>query len=91
MGYGAHANNSIKSNRALLKKRRTFTEIKDSYIGYVADADLNFKELSLFEQKKIRDKIIAQAKEERKKQLWASLISVMIIAFAVFGIYLLFK
>lgn len=90
MAFGTQANNIIKTNRALLKKKRTFKEIKDSYLGYMKEVELEFKELTPFEQKKIRDRIIAQAKRERKKQILASLLSILIISLLSYVIYLLF-
>ncbi len=90
MEFGTQANNIIKANRALLKKKRTFKEIKDSYSGYVKEVELEFKELTPFEQKKIRDKIVAQAKKERKKQILAALLSILIIGLLSYAIYLLF-
>ncbi|MEO0572853.1 MAG: hypothetical protein AAF039_14190 [Bacteroidota bacterium] len=89
MAFGAQANNIIKANRALLKKKRTFKEIKGSYLGYVKEGELKFKELTPFEQKKIRDKIIIEAKRERKKQILASLLSILILGSLSYGIYFL--
>jgi len=89
MGFGAGANHIIRENRSLLKKKRTFTEIKDSYLGYAAEKELKFKELSAFEQKKIRDKIIAQARKENREQLLASLLSLLILSGLFYGLYLL--
>jgi len=48
MGYGAQANNIVKANRALLKKKRSFREIKDSYVGYLQDYELKFKNDDFF-------------------------------------------
>ncbi len=90
MGYGAQANNIIKANRALLKKKRTFREIKGSYMGYANEHNLKFKELSEFEQKKIRDKIITDAKKEQKRQLIASFFSVVLLGLFFYGLFLLF-
>lgn len=87
MGYGSQANNIIKANRALLKKKRTFKEIRDSYVGYRKESELQFKELTPFEQKKIRDKIVAEAKKEQKKHILASLLSVLILCLLFYGIY----
>lgn len=91
MGYGGQANRVIKANRALLKKKRTFKEIKNSYIGYVEEAELEFKELTPFEQKKIRTKIIQRAKKERLHDIQMSLVAVFILGLLIFGAYLLFR
>ena len=87
MGYGAQANNIVKANRALLKKKRTFREIKNSYLGYLEDSQLQFKEVSPFEQQKIRDKIIAQAKRDKAHNIKMGFISFLILSLIVFGIY----
>ena len=90
MGYGAQANNIVRNNRALLKKKRTFKEIKNSYIGYVEETKLSFKELTPFEQQKIRDKIIAQAKRDSTHNIKMGLISFLLLSLIIFGIYKLF-
>ncbi|WP_435623830.1 hypothetical protein [Flagellimonas sp.] len=65
MGFASHAARTIKANRALLKKRRSYGEIREAYEGYVSDQNLQFKELTPLEQKRIRDKIIYQAKKDK--------------------------
>ena len=72
-----------------VKEKRSFKEIRDSYIGYVNEADLKFKELTPFEQQKIRDKIIARAKRERRHDLKMGLVAFFILILLVFGAYLL--
>lgn len=69
MGFANHAARTIKANRALLKKRRSYGEIREAYEGYISDQNLQFKELTLFEQKKIRDKIIHQAKRDKIQEI----------------------
>jgi len=66
-GFAMHAMKTVKANRAL--KRRSFKEIRESYAGYTGDTQLHFKELTPFQQKVIRDKIIAEAKKERLQEL----------------------
>ena len=90
MGYAGQPMKVVKANRALLKKKRTFRAIKASYIGYVEEKELQFKELTPLERKKIKDKIIAQAKRDRQKQIKASILSIVILALIIYGIYLLF-
>ena len=69
MGYAGQPMKVIKANRALLHKRRSFKEIRESYAGYTGGTQLHFKELTPFQQKVIRDKIIAEAKKERLQEL----------------------
>lgn len=90
MGFSGSATKVLISNRALLKKKRSFKELKNSYIGYVNDVDLKFKELTPFEQQKIRDKIIAQAKRDSIHNIKMGLVSFLILILVLFVIYKLF-
>lgn len=85
-----HAAQAVKFNRAQLKKkRRTFKELKASYVGYATQGDLNFKTLTPFEQQKIRDKIRAEAKRDRFNQLKMGVLSFAILVLLGFGLYFL--
>ncbi|WP_127018858.1 hypothetical protein [Flagellimonas beolgyonensis] len=77
----------VKANRALLRKRRSFKEIREAYEGYLGDSELKFKELTPFEQKKIRDKIIEQAKKDRIEKAQHYLIALFLVVFLGLGIY----
>ncbi|MDT0620284.1 hypothetical protein [Croceitalea vernalis] len=90
MGYAGQPMKVVKANRALLKKKRNFRDIRKDYIGHAGETQLQFKELTEFEKKKIRDKIIAQAKRDKLIELRASIISVLILAILVFIIYRMF-
>ena len=89
MGYAGQPMKVVKANRALLNKRRNFKEIRASYIGYVNEADLKFKELTPFEQQKIRDKIIAQAKRDRVRNIKISLMTMVVLSLFLYGLYYL--
>ncbi|WP_394974567.1 hypothetical protein [uncultured Croceitalea sp.] len=89
MGLASQPMLVVKYHRGLLRKRRSLKEIKESYIGYVNDATLKFKELTSFEQQKIRDKIIARAKQERFHDMKMSLVAFLILVLLIFGAYLL--
>ncbi|WP_054558560.1 hypothetical protein [Croceitalea dokdonensis] len=91
MGSASQPMLVVKYNRSLLRKRRSHKEIKESYIGYVRQAELEFKELTPFEQKKIRDKIMKQAKADRLHDITMSLVALLILGAILFGIYMLFK
>ena len=69
MGYAGQPMKVVKANRALLHKRRSFKEIRESYAGYTGDTQVHFKELTPFQQKVIRDKIILQAKKDRLREI----------------------
>ena len=90
MGSASQPMLVVKANRALLKKRRSYKEIREAYNGYLDETQLEFKELTPFEQKKIRDKIIAQAKRDRLEELKVSLYSVAAIGALSFIVYLFF-
>ena len=90
MGFASHATKSLKNNKALLKKRRSYCEVRQAYEGHLKGTELKFKELSQFEQKKIRDTIIAEAKKERKRQLTASFFSLVILGLLSYALYRLF-
>lgn len=91
MGSASQPMLVVKYNRSLLRKRRSHKEIKESYIGYVRQAELEFKELTPFEQMKIRDKIMKQAKADRLHDITMSLVALLILGAILFGIYMLFK
>ncbi|TXJ93869.1 hypothetical protein [Flagellimonas pelagia] len=90
MGSASQPMLVVKANRALLRKRRSFKEIREAYEGYVNDTELKFKELTPFEQKKIRDKIIQQAKRDRWLEIQNYFIALLILVFLGFLFYALF-
>ncbi|TXN37917.1 hypothetical protein FVB32_06400 [Flagellimonas hymeniacidonis] len=91
MGFASHSLLVIKANRALLHKRRSYSDIREAYDGYITERKLHFKELTPFEQKKIRDKIIAQAKKDRLQEIRNYLGAFLILCLLIFGGYLLFQ
>ena len=90
MGSASQPMLVVKANRALLRKRRSYKDIRKSYIGYVSEGDLKFKELTPFEQQKIRDKIIAQAKRDKAHNIKMGFIAFFVLCLIIFGIYNLF-
>ncbi|RIV52675.1 hypothetical protein D2V93_03565 [Flagellimonas taeanensis] len=91
MGFASHAVKVVKANRALLHKRRSFKEIREAYEGYVSNTELKFKDLTPFEQKKIRDKIIQQAKRDRLEEIQNYCIALVILIVLGVGLYSLFS
>lgn len=87
MGYSGQPMRVIKANRALLKKRRSFTDLRKEYEGYVGDTQVNFKRLTDFEQKKLKDKIRAKAKRDKLKELYAYILAVLTLVFFVLGLW----
>ncbi|MGW9684358.1 hypothetical protein [Flagellimonas sp. 2504JD1-5] len=90
MGFSSHAKLVLKQNRALLRKRKSYSDIREAYEGYTNDTQLHFNELTPFEQKKVRDKIIAQAKRDRLLEIRNYLGAFVILCFLVLGGYLIF-
>lgn len=90
MGSASQPMLVIKANRALLRKRRSYSDIREAYEGYTNETKLHFKELTDFERKKIRDKIIAQAKEDRLQEIKISLLALFIVCLLILGGYMLF-
>ena len=90
MGFGDNAIHVINSKRRLLIKSRTFTEIKDSYLGYAKAENLEFKQLTPFEQKKIKDKIRAQAKRDEQFVVQMRVLAFFILMIGFFVLYLVF-
>ncbi|WP_420320701.1 hypothetical protein [Flagellimonas sp.] len=80
----------VKANRALLRKRRSYSEIREAYEGYTNDTQLHFRELTPFEQKKVRDKIIAQARRDRLQEIRNYLGAFLILCLLIFVGYWLF-
>ena len=90
MGSASQPMLVVKANRALLRKRRSYKDIRKSYEGYISKGDLKFKELTPFEQQKIRDKIIAQAKRDKAHNIKMGFIAFFVLCLIIFGIYNLF-
>lgn len=70
MGFASHSVLASKQNRSLLRKRQSYSDIRETYEGFTNDAKLHFKVLTPFEQKKIRDKTIAQAKKDKLQEIF---------------------
>ncbi|GGG37663.1 hypothetical protein GCM10011414_03790 [Croceivirga lutea] len=91
MGSASQPMLVIKANRALLKKRVGYQEISKKYKGYVNDTQLEFKELTPFEKKKLKYKIRAQAKKDRKEEINHYLIAFGFLLIILSGLFLLFN
>lgn len=79
MSFGFHTSTSLKENRALLKKRKSYKDIRTEYEGYLPNAKLQFKELTEFEKKKIRDKIIERAKRNQSNEILIYIASFIVV------------
>ena len=88
MGSASQPMLVVKANRALLKKRRSYSEIREAYEGYASNIQSEFKELTPFEQQKIKDKIIAQAKKDRIQEIKLYTLISLAVLIAILTIYL---
>tara|TARA_R110000765_G_scaffold23994_9_gene60294 strand:+ start:5112 stop:5387 length:276 start_codon:yes stop_codon:yes gene_type:complete len=87
MGFSGHATQVLKSNRLLLKKSRSFRELRKDYIDYSQETKLHFKELTDFERKVVRDKIRAQAKKDNIQEIGFYILSLAIVLGVFYAIY----
>ena len=90
MGYSGQPMKVIKANRALLRKRPSFSDVRKMYKGYAAETKLSFKQLTDFEQKKLKDKIRARAKRDQLKELYAYVLAIFVLLCSFYGFYRFF-
>ena len=87
MGYGGQPMKVIKANRALLKKSRSFRDLRKDYLDYSKETKLHFKQLTDVERKIVRDKIRAQAKKDSLQEIGTYILSITIVLAAFYAIY----
>tara|TARA_R110001606_G_scaffold6140_3_gene27678 strand:+ start:3594 stop:3872 length:279 start_codon:yes stop_codon:yes gene_type:complete len=87
MGFSGHATQVLKSNRVLLKKSRSFRELRKDYLDYSQETKLHFKELTDVERKMVRDKIRAQAKKDSIQKIGIYILSLAIVLGVFYAIY----
>ncbi|WP_079511333.1 hypothetical protein [Maribacter arcticus] len=87
MGFSGHATQVLKSNRVLLKKSRSFRELRKDYLDYSQETKLHFKELTDVERKMVRDKIRAQAKKDSIQKTGIYILSLAIVLGVFYAIY----
>jgi len=87
MGYSGQPMKVIKANRALLKKSRSFRELRKDYVNHAQATKLHFKELTDIERKIVRDKIRAQAKKDSIQEIGIYLISFAIVLGTFYAIF----
>ena len=85
MGFAQHAVKSLKANRALLKKSRSYSELRKSYFKFSGDTHVAFKDISEFEKKRIRDKIIEQSNRDQIKEIKIYVLS-LVFSLVLIGI-----
>lgn len=87
MGYSGQPMKVIKANRALLKKRNTFKEVKEIYLDSAAKTELEFKEVSPEKLAQIKNEIRRKAKEDAWKEAGVYLLCSLAV---LYGLYWLF-
>lgn len=87
MGYSGQPMKVIKANRALLKKSRSFRELRKDYVNHAQATKLHFKELTDIERKIVRDKIRAQAKKDSIQEIGIYLITFAIVLGTFYAIF----
>jgi hypothetical protein len=87
-GFSLDAVKVIRANRALLKKRRTFRDIRAEYEDLTSTTKLKFKELTPFQQQIIKDRIRKQAKKDRLHNLWVMGISIFVLLIIITFLYI---
>jgi len=87
MGYAGQPMKVIKANRALLKKRKTFKEVKAMYLNSTDKTELEFKEVSPQKLAQIKNEIRRKAKEDAWKETGTYILCTAVV---VYGLYWLF-
>ncbi|APA64086.1 hypothetical protein YQ22_07000 [Maribacter sp. 1_2014MBL_MicDiv] len=87
MGYSGQPMKVIKANRALLKKSRSFRELRKDYVSHAQATKLHFKKLTDIERKIVRNKIRAQAKKDSILEIGIYLISFAIVLGTFYAIF----
>ena len=87
MGYAGQPMKVVKANRALLRKRNTFKQVKEMFVGSVANTELEFKEISAEKLARIKSEIRKKAKEDKLKEAGIYLVCTAIV---IYGLYWVF-
>lgn len=90
MGSASQPMLVVKANRALLKKRKSFKEIRNDYKSQISETELNFKELTPVHRKRIRDKIIAQAKRDKQERIVMGFVAALLLLVLFYFLGVLF-
>jgi hypothetical protein len=87
MAFSGHATQVLKLNRVLLKKNRSFRELRKDYLDYSQETKLHFKELTDVERKMVCDKIRAQAKKDSIQEIGIYILSLAIVLGVFYTIF----
>lgn len=86
-GSMSHAIQSLKQNRSLLKKSRSFKELRNSYVKLSGDTKIDFKKVSPEEMALIRVKIEAQYQKDLRMEIVRYLVSVVLTLALLYFLY----
>lgn len=88
-GSMSHANQSLKQNRALLRKAN-YRSLKELYLQHSEKSALEFKEVSPKDLADIKNKIRLQHKQNARKELVITLVAIILTASFFLYLYLRF-
>ncbi len=86
MGYAGQPMLVVKANRALLRKRNTFKEVKEMYLDSTDKTELEFKEVSPEKLAQIKAEIRRKAKEDAWKEAGVYILCTMIVLYGLYWI-----
>ena len=87
MGYAGQPMKVIKANRALLRKRNTFKEVKEMYLDSVEKTELEFKKVSPEKLAQIKAEIRRKAKEDAWKEIGIYLLCTTIVIWTFYWLF----
>jgi len=87
MGYAGQPMLVVKANRALLKKRNTFKEVKEMYLDSVGKTELKFKEISPEKLAQIKAEIRRKAKEDAWKERGIYVLCTIVVFYLLYWIF----
>jgi len=87
MGYAGQPMKVVKANRALLRKRNTFKQVKEMFLDSTETTELEFKEVSPEKLAQIKIEIRKKAKEDAWKEAG---VYMLCAAMVLYGLYWVF-
>lgn len=87
-GSMSHANQSLKQNRALLRKAN-YKKLKELYLHESGKMDLEFKEVSPEQLADIKNKIRLQHKLNARRDFIGTLVTILLTALSLYFLYTL--
>ncbi len=87
-GSMSHANQSLKQNRALLRKAN-YRKLKELYLHESGKIDLEFKEVSPEQLADIKNKIRLQHKLNARRDFIVTLVTIFLTALSLYFLYTL--